>query len=83
MNPAYHFDSKRCTTPITTTYHPTGRKTLRLFCPNMYCLTDELVVYRVSAKALVWLLTDEQANLSWLMMGNDPICPHCGTSLVA
>jgi hypothetical protein len=54
----------------------------RRFCPSMFCFTDEIIVRRVSLKAAVWLLTDELDDRSWLMMGNEPICPHCGTLLL-
>jgi hypothetical protein len=48
----------------------------------MFCFTDEIVVRRVSPKAHVWLLTDEQDDHAWLMMGSEPVCPHCGTTLL-
>jgi hypothetical protein len=54
----------------------------RRFCPSMFCFTDEIVVRRVARKAAVWLLTDELEGHSWLMMGDEPICPHCGTALL-
>jgi hypothetical protein len=52
------------------------------FCPSMFCLTDEIAVRRVSAKADVWLLTDENEERTWLIMGSKPVCPHCGTTLI-
>jgi hypothetical protein len=52
------------------------------FCPSIFCFTDEISVRRVSAKADVWLLTDEGDAQSWLMMGSEPVCPHCGTRLL-
>jgi hypothetical protein len=58
------------------------RRTERRFCPSMFCFTDEIVVRRVSPKAQVWLLTDEQDDHTWLMMGQEPVCPHCGTMLL-
>jgi hypothetical protein len=54
----------------------------RRFCPSMFCLTDEIIVRRISTKADVWLLTDERDDHCWLIMGNEPICPHCGTTLL-
>jgi hypothetical protein len=54
----------------------------RRFCPSMFCFTDEIVVRRVTAKADVWLLTDETDDHSWMMMGGEPTCPHCGTTLL-
>jgi hypothetical protein len=54
----------------------------RRFCPSMFCFTDEITVRRVSTKAAVWLLTDDLDDRSWLMMGNEPTCPHCGTVLL-
>jgi hypothetical protein len=54
----------------------------RRFCPSMFCFTDEIVVRRVSTKADVWLLTDETDDRSWMMMGSEPTCPHCGTTLL-
>jgi hypothetical protein len=51
------------------------------FCPSMFCFTDEITVRRISAKAAVWLLTDESEDRSWLAMGEQPVCPHCGTIL--
>lgn len=50
------------------------------FCPSMFCFTDELSVRRISRVA-VWLITDEQEGNSWVMMGDEPVCPHCGTVL--
>jgi ribosomal protein S27AE len=55
----------------------------RRFCPSMFCFTDEVVVRRVSPHAQVWLLTDESDDRSWMMMGGEPTCPHCGTALLA
>jgi ribosomal protein S27AE len=55
----------------------------RRFCPSMFCFTDEVVVRRVSPHAQVWLLTDEVEERSWMMMGGEPTCPHCGTALLA
>jgi hypothetical protein len=52
------------------------------FCPSMFCFTDEIVVRRVSNKAGVWLLMDEVEGHSWLMIGEKPTCPHCGTMLL-
>lgn len=82
MNLAHHSTSKRCTPPTVTTRKPRQRFVERCFCLNTNCLTDELMVYRVSPQAAVWLLTDEQSDHSWLMMGKTPICPHCGMPLV-
>jgi hypothetical protein len=53
----------------------------RRFCPSMFCLTDEIIVRRIAKQAQVWLLTDEREEHSWLMMGDTPVCPHCGTRL--
>jgi hypothetical protein len=55
----------------------------RRFCPSMFCFTDEIVIRRVSAQADVWLLTDEIDERSWMMMGAEPTCPHCGTKLLS
>jgi ribosomal protein S27AE len=55
----------------------------RRFCPSMFCFTDEVVVRRVSPHAQVWLLTDEIDDRSWMMMGSEPTCPHCGTALLS
>lgn len=52
------------------------------FCPSTFCLTDEIAVRRVSAKADVWLLTDEREERTWLIMGGKPVCPHCGATLI-
>ena len=82
MNLAHHYTGKKCTSPTVTKRKPQQRLIQRCFCLNTNCLTDELTVYRVSAKAAVWLLTDEQSDHSWLMMGKTPICPHCGLPLV-
>ena len=82
MNLAHHYTGKKCTSPTVTKRKPQQRLIQRCFCLNTNCLTDELTVYRVSAKAAVWLLTDEQSDHSWLMMGKTPICPHCGMPLV-
>lgn len=53
----------------------------RRFCPSISCLTDEIVVRQVSAQNQVWLLTDENEESTWLSMGEQPVCPHCGTAL--
>lgn len=83
MNLAHHFDgSNYTTTTTTTTMRKPNQKEERRCCLNMSCLMDELSVRRVSAKAFVWLITDEYVDRSWLMMGNTPICPHCGAPLV-
>lgn len=55
----------------------------RCFCPSIFCFTDEIVVRRVSPQAKVWLLTDEHEDASWMMVGGEPTCPHCGTLLLA
>jgi hypothetical protein len=52
------------------------------FCPSMFCFTDEIMVRRIATKADVWLLTDEREDHSWLIMGSEPVCPHCGTVLL-
>jgi hypothetical protein len=52
------------------------------FCPSTACLTDEIAVKRVSTKADVWLLTDEDEDRTWLIMGSKPVCPHCGATLL-
>lgn len=55
----------------------------RCFCPGVSCFTDEVVVRRVSSHSDVWLLTDESDNQSWLMKAPAPVCPHCGSLLLA
>lgn len=55
----------------------------RRFCPSIFCFTDEIIVRRVSPKAEVWMLTDESDDRSWMMMGGEPVCPHCGTTLLS
>jgi hypothetical protein len=52
------------------------------FCPSMFCFTDEVIVHRVTARAGVWLLTEADDGHSWLMIGDQPTCPHCGTLLL-
>ncbi len=51
------------------------------FCPSIFCFTGDITVQRLSSQAEVWLLTDERDGHSWVMMGADPVCPHCGTTL--
>lgn len=82
MNLTHHLTGRKRALAPTTPCQPNQRKEERRFCLTMYCLTDELLVRRVSSKAHVWLLTDEQSDHSWLMMGHNPICPHCGAPLV-
>lgn len=53
---------------------------VRSFCPSIFCFTDEIVARRVNDK--VWLLADETTDQAWLMMGEQPTCPHCGTTLL-
>jgi hypothetical protein len=48
----------------------------------MFCFTDEVIVHRVTARAGVWLLTEADDGHSWLMIGDQPTCPHCGTLLL-
>ncbi|HMN27738.1 MAG TPA: hypothetical protein PKE45_06230 [Caldilineaceae bacterium] len=55
----------------------------RRFCPSIFCFTDEIVTRRISPSAEVWLLTDETDDRSWMMMGAQPTCPHCGTTLLS
>ncbi|RIK40822.1 MAG: hypothetical protein DCC55_13780 [Chloroflexi bacterium] len=74
------------TTPRTRrTEAPTAQpvREERRFCPSIFCFTDEIVIRRVSPKAEVWLLTDESEDRSWMMMGGEPVCPHCGTTLLS
>jgi hypothetical protein len=51
------------------------------FCPSVFCFTGDITVQRLSSKAEVWLLTDEREGHTWVMMGSEPVCPHCGTTL--
>jgi hypothetical protein len=72
------------TTLQSTEARPTpGRREERRFCPSMFCFTDEIVTRRVSTQTDVWLLTDETDDRSWMMMGTQPTCPHCGTTLLS
>jgi hypothetical protein len=80
MHTLHHLDT-------ITSNQTTKQKTVppviqRRFCPSIFCFTDELVVQRVSQKADVWLLSDEHEERSWLMIGEKPVCPHCGTTLL-
>lgn len=67
--------------PVATALRRTvANQSEQHFCPSMFCFTDELTVRRIS-QAAVWLITDEQEGNSWVMMGDKPVCPHCGTVL--
>jgi hypothetical protein len=70
------------TVPTTATHQVNQARIDRRFCPSIFCFTGEIVVRRVSRKAPVWLLTDEREAHTWLMMGQEPVCPHCGTTLI-
>jgi len=54
----------------------------RWFCPSMFCFTDEITARRVNPNTDAWLLSDETTNQNWFMMGEQPTCPHCGTTLL-
>lgn len=66
-----------------TMQEPARSLTKRCFCPGTSCFTDEMVVRRVSSQSDIWLLTDEIDNQSWLMKAEVPVCPHCGSTLLA
>lgn len=53
------------------------------FCPNSTCLADEVSARSASSFAHVWLVTDEEIDCSWLMVAQNPSCPHCGSALVS
>jgi hypothetical protein len=81
MNTTYQSTATRAQQTMTTVT-AARLQGERRFCPSMFCFTDEIIVRRVSTKAAVWLLTDEDDTQSWLMMGKAPVCPHCGTRLL-
>ena len=70
-------------TSVTTkslTNNPASRltntaRTERRFCLNASCLTDEILVRKVSSFNHVWLLTDTSDNTSWLVNMETPVCP--------
>ncbi len=51
------------------------------FCPNLSCLSDNLLARRTSSFRNVWLVTEEATNCTWLMMAKTPSCPHCDSPL--
>ncbi|CAN5684014.1 hypothetical protein BH10CHL1_BH10CHL1_37480 [soil metagenome] len=53
----------------------------RRFCLNASCLTDEILVRKVSSFNHVWLLTDTSDNTSWLVNMETPVCPCCDAKL--
>jgi hypothetical protein len=53
------------------------------FCPNLSCLSDDLVARPASSFRHVWLVTEVDTNCTWLMMAKTPGCPHCGAPLCA
>ena len=53
----------------------------RRFCLNASCLTDEILVRKVSSFKHVWLLTDASDNTSWLVNMETPVCPCCDAKL--
>ncbi|MCX6043582.1 MAG: hypothetical protein NT075_00605 [Chloroflexi bacterium] len=53
----------------------------RRFCLNASCLTDEILVRKVSSFNDVWLLTDTTDNTSWLVNMETPVCPCCDAKL--
>ena len=76
------------TTTITTIPSAPCRKSHRsrpqyLFCPSIFCFTDEIIAQRVSEGADVWMLTEPAEDSNWFMMGETLTCPHCGTVLLA
>lgn len=80
MNTARPLDVTR-PAPAGAASQTTQTSSAHRFCPSIFCFTDEVVVRRVAARAGVWLLTDEDSH-SWLMIGDQPTCPHCGTLLL-
>ncbi len=52
------------------------------FCPNSTCLADEVSIRAASSFPNVWLVTDEEIGIAWLMIAEKPGCPHCGSMLV-
>ena len=78
--PAYNTPIATQSTETRTTR---SHREERRFCPSMFCFTDEIITRRVSTRADVWLLTDESDDRSWMMMGPQPTCPHCGTTLLS
>ena len=52
------------------------------FCANLACFTDEVTVRPASSYANVWIVTDEEAEKTWLMTAPRPACPHCASLLV-
>ncbi len=53
------------------------------FCPNLSCLSDDLLARPTSSFRNVWLVTEAATDCTWLMMAKEPGCPHCGASLYA
>jgi hypothetical protein len=76
-------------TSYTTFYLPKHNpqqkqvKTERRYCLSVDCFTDEVLVRSVSSHKDVWLLTDELDGNSWLMQAKTPVCPYCGSTLLA
>jgi hypothetical protein len=81
MNTSHQLDTTR-TLQRRTAAKPAQSQSEHRFCPSMFCFTDEIVVRRVATQANVWLLMDEVEGHSWLMIGDKPTCPHCGTMLL-
>lgn len=55
----------------------------RYFCPNLSCLSDDLLARPASSFHDVWLITEVDTSCTWLMMAKAPSCPHCGAPLFA
>ncbi len=53
------------------------------FCPNLSCLSDELLVRRTSSFRHIWLLIEVATDCTWLMQAAQPSCPHCQSPLYA
>lgn len=53
------------------------------FCPSLSCLTDDLRARRTSSFRNVWLVIEEITDCTWLMVAEQPSCPHCGSPLHA
>jgi hypothetical protein len=67
----------------TTRRLPNTARAERRFCLNASCLTDEILVRKVSSFNDVWLLTDTSDNTSWLVNMETPVCPCCDAKLQA
>jgi hypothetical protein len=52
------------------------------FCSTEWCEEELLFVQRDTARHEVWRVAANQENHVWLVAGETPVCPFCGSHLL-